>query len=296
MRLLITGASGQLGGYLLREARNQTIHVAAWSHSRSGLLFGQTLRPVDLTDLTQVALAFREASPTAVLHLAALTAVGMCHAEPARAEAINVCGTETLAALAAGARARLVMVSTDLVFDGENSPYKECDQANPLSVYGHTKLAAESAALAAPAAAVARLSLMFGPTVIGKPAFFDQQCSKMRAGRKVTWFADEWRTPLSLATAARALLALVCSDFTGLIHIGGPERMSRFEVGMRLAHYLGTDPEMVVAVTRDSVQGLEPRPCDTSLDSTLWRSLYPGQWWPEWENAMKEMENQFSAG
>ena len=143
--------------------------------------------------------------------------------------------------------------------------------------------------LAVPHGVVARLSLLFGPSIIGRPYFLDAQCGRMRAGQDTTWFADEWRSPLALMAAARALLTLVRSDFTGLIHMGGPERLSRYDMGLRLAAFLGTNPAKVVAVPQASVPAPEPRPRDTSLDSTLWRSLFPNQWWPGWEEALKAM-------
>src|SRR5580765_5516233 len=139
------------------------------------------------------------------------------------------------------------------------------------------------------------MSLMFGPSVIGRPYFLDQQLEKMRAGNESTWFVDEWRSPLGLVVAARALLAIAESDFTGLLHIGGPERMSRFEMGKRLAARYGTDPEKIKPVLQSSLPAPEPRPRDTSLDSSLWRSLFPKQWWPDWEEAMVAMTKPFTA-
>src|SRR5436305_4941697 len=106
-----------------------------------------------------------------------------CHRDPARARRVNVGGTATLAELAAKARARLVLVSTDLVFDGEHAPYREPDPPAPLSVYGASKRAAEEAVLAHPRHAVARLSLLFGPGLGGRPSFFDEQVAAFRAGR-----------------------------------------------------------------------------------------------------------------
>jgi dTDP-4-dehydrorhamnose reductase len=289
MRLLITGASGQLGGYVLRELKGSPREVTAWGHARHGDLFGFPLRPVDLADRDGVATAFRAANPTAVLHLGAMSTVAGCHANPAGAQRVNVDATVQLAELAGAAQARLLFVSTDLVFDGTKAPYAERDAAHPLSVYGRSKRDAEPAVLATPRGIVARGGLMFGPTLIGRSYFFDQQLDKLRAGQLVTWFVDEWRTPLALLAAARALLALLDSDFTGLIHLGGPERMSRYDMGRRLAAFYGLDPAKVVPVERASLAAAEPRPNDVSLDSGLWRSLFPQHWWLTWEEALAAM-------
>jgi dTDP-4-dehydrorhamnose reductase len=191
--------------------------------------------------------------------------------------------------LAARAGARLLLVSTDLVFDGEQGNYRETDGSRPLSVYGHTKLAAEKAVLAYPRNLVARISLLFGPTLVQRTSFFDEQVSALRERRPCKLFSDEWRTSLGLESAARALIALVHSDFQGTIHVGGPERLSRLEMGIRLARSLHRDPSVFVGVSRTSIGSREPRPRDLSLDSTLWKQLFPDEPWPAFENALEAM-------
>ncbi|MGH7227061.1 MAG: SDR family oxidoreductase [Gemmataceae bacterium] len=287
MRLLVTGASGQLGSYILRECRRQGQTVIAWSGRRQGELFGCRLRPVDLAESDTIATAFRDTRPDRVVHAAALAVVSDCHREPRRAEQINTRGSAILAELADQAKVPLVYVSTDMVFDGEHAPYREEDAVAPLSVYGRTKADAERAVIAYPRNTVARVPLLFGPTLIDRPTFFDRQVLAPRQGQPVALFHDEWRTPLSLLTAARALLAL--ADPLGLLHVGGPERLSRMEMGRRLADFLGGDPATIVSVSRGSVAAAEPRPADLSLDSSRWRSLFPHQEWPTWEEALSQL-------
>jgi dTDP-4-dehydrorhamnose reductase len=295
MRILVTGASGQLGGYLLRRLRGGA-DVAAWSGTRRGDLFGVRLRPVDLGDAGAVADAFRRDRPAVVVHAGALARVADCHRDPDRAARVNTAGTAALAELAAGARARLVYVSTDLVFDGERGGYREDDPPAPLSVYGRSKADAEAAVLAVPGGVVARVSLLFGPSLTGRPTFFDEQVAALRAGRPVTLFPDEWRTPLGLAAAAESLLGVAFSDLTGMLHLGGPERLSRLEMGQRLAAFLDADPSAIVAVKREQAPAAEPRPRDVSLDCSRWRGLFPGQPWPTWEEALREMPPADPAG
>src|SRR5581483_3446945 len=115
-----------------------------------------------------VAQAFETARPRLVLHTAALARVNACHADPVRAWEINTRASEILAELADRAKARLVMVSTDLVFDGEKGGYLESDAAKPLSVYGRTKLAGEQAVRSIPGSAVARVSLLLGAPPSGR--------------------------------------------------------------------------------------------------------------------------------
>lgn len=289
MRVLLTGATGKLGAYLLRQLRLTGVNVTAWSGSQRVDLFGTTVTPVDLADADAVATAFRAARPGVVLHTAAIAAIGDCHRDPERARAVNVGGTRLLAELASEAGARLLFVSTDLSFDGESAPYREADSPSPLSVYGRTKAEAEAVIRSMPRGVVVRVSLLFGPALVGRPSFFDDQAAALRQGQTVKLFEDEWRTPLGLATAARALAAVVESDVTGVLHLGGPERLSRLEMGLRLASHLGADARCVTAVKRVDVPAPEPRPRDVSLDSSRWRGLFPSQPWPAWEESLAEM-------
>lgn len=289
MRLLVTGASGQLGGYLLRECRTHGDAVLAWSGQHDGERFGYPLRPVDLTDADAVTAAFREARPEVIVHAAARTAVADCLRDPRRAEQVNTDGSARLAEFADAAGVRLVHISTDMVFDGDRGGYREEDDTRPLSVYGRTKAAAEQVVLAQPRNLVVRLPLLFGPTQIGRPSFFDEQCAALRAGRPISLFHDEWRTPLSLLVAARAVRALAESDCTGLLHVGGPERLSRLEMGQRLAAFLGCAAAALQFVSRTSIPSAEPRPRDLSLDSSRWRNRMPQQPWPRFEDALGEL-------
>ena len=129
---------------------------------------------------------------------------------------------------------------------------------------------------------------MYGPTLVGRPSFFDRQLAALRDRRPLTLFEDEWRTPLDLPTAARALVAIARCDYVGTIHVGGPERLSRLEMGQRLAKHLGSDPTLIVPATRACAGFAEPRPRDASLDSARWRRLFPDQPWPVFEAALRQ--------
>jgi dTDP-4-dehydrorhamnose reductase len=140
-----------------------------------------------------------------------------------------------------------------------------------------------------PGSVVARVSLLFGPTIGGRRSFFDEQVTALGNRTTCTLFEDEWRTPLGVLTAARALLTIARSDFAGILHVGGPERMSRLEMGQRLAAFLGCDTTVIAPARRTDLGSPEPRPRDTSLDSSLCRELFPRQSWPTWEEAIREM-------
>jgi dTDP-4-dehydrorhamnose reductase len=286
MKWLVTGGSGQLGRYVLRLLAQENETVVAWSGSQKGTVFGTTLRRVELSNPVECAAAFREVSPDIVLHLAGMTAVGSCFRDPVLAKIINVDATARLANLCAAVSARMIFTSTDLVFDGAHGPYDERAAPHPLSAYGQSKLDAEKSVLSAPRHVVVRLSLLFGPSLGSDPAYFDQQVQALREGKPLTLFYDEWRTPLGMMEAASAVVELGRADAAGIFHVGGPERMSRAEMGIRLANCLRLSPAPIRPVGRDSVASGEPRPEDASLDSSRFRALAPRFDFPSYETAI----------
>ena len=127
--------------------------------SRAGVRF----RPVDLDNQGAVATALEEANPDLVIHAAAVSSAEAVHRDPSRGWAVNVAGTQHLAEWAARHDRRIVYTSTDLVFDGSKSWYREDDPAVPILEYGRTKKAPEPCVLAVPRGLVARISLLYGP-------------------------------------------------------------------------------------------------------------------------------------
>ena len=287
-RILVTGASGQLGAYLLQELRRRGADAVAWSGSRSGSLLNFPLRPVDIGDRDALVQAYREAHPAIVIHAAAISRIDDCYREPTMARRVNVEGTAVLAELCQQAGSRLVYVSTDLVFDGERGGYRESDRPSPLSVYGRTKHEGEQPVLTTDRSAVVRSSLLFGPALSGRASFFDLQLRSLRCGTPLALFEDEWRTPSSLLATARTLLAIAASDFCGLIHVGGPERLSRWDMGQRLATFLGEDASAFAKLKQADLPLPEPRPRDVSLDCRLLREKFPETPWPSWGEALQE--------
>jgi len=134
-------------------------------------------------------------------------------------------GTRNVAAAAGRAGARLIHLSTDLVFDGEHAPYTEADAPRPVSEYGRAKLEAESLV---GDGLIVRTSLLYG-----KPG--PQEALAARAD--AVFYEDEIRCPTRVDELAAALLELAAADVTGVLHVAGPDAVSRLE----LARLLGAD-------------------------------------------------------
>ena len=264
-RVLLTGANGLLGGHIVRALESHLPHptICALASPRNTT---SALETVDLADLVGVRESVRRFTPTHIVHVAAMTSVAACYADPAAAARINVDATRVLAEEAARCGARLLFTSTDMVFAGDAAPYDEDAPPAPVNVYGCSKLAAERAIAPLPRMLVVRIPLLYGcPVDAARETTFTQQARSLRSGAAIPLFEDEFRSPLFVEDAATGLLALLFSACVGVMHLPGPQRVSRFELGLALADALGADRALLRAVSRESIAAAEPRPRDLSL-------------------------------
>lgn len=207
--------------------------------------------------------------PQAIVHAAAIGRADHCQERPEEAERVNARLPGELARLCHERGLRLVALSTDLVFAGDRAFVREVDPASPLNVYGRTKLAGEEAVLeACPAAAVARVALVLGRGHGARGTSTESVAWALRAGRAVRLFTDEYRTPVDAGSLADGLERLLEKGGTGRYHLGGPERLSRYELGLRVARVLGLPEAGIEAARQGEYAGAELRAPDASLDST----------------------------
>ena len=286
MRVLLTGASGQLGAYLLDRLADERHEASAWSGKEPASRGGVDLTPVDLTDTKAIDGALARADPEVILHAAAVSTIEGVRLAPFRAQAVNILATARLCAWCQRRGRRLVFTSTDLVFDGATPPYREEDPPSPSTSYGVTKSEAERYVTATPLGLVARLSLLYGPSRSARPSYVNRMTDGLRRGEPQAFFEDEFRTPLDLATAAEILVRLATTDQTGIVHVAGAERLSRFALARRVASALGFDPDLIRANRQADVASAEPRPADVSLDTARVAALMPGLSRPTVEEAV----------
>jgi dTDP-4-dehydrorhamnose reductase len=176
---------------------------------------------------------------------------------------LNVEVTRNLARLAA--TIPLVLFSTDLVFDGRKGNYTETDPVNPLSVYARTKLAAEEIVLRNPRHLVIRTSLNAGCSPTGDRGMDEQLLRAWRAGRTMSLFVDEFRCPIPAEATVRAVWELLRVGATGIHHIAGAEKLSRWQIGSLLVERHPEFRKLISPGTLRDYQGA-PRSPDTSLD------------------------------
>ena len=265
-KLLITGASGFLGWNTCQVAKQHwDVYGTCWSKAVE--IPSVTLLRTDLTDYQSLRSLIQNLSPDAIIHTAAQARPHLCQEDPASTHAINVTTPWNIAGLCADAGIPCVFTSTDLVFDGRHSPYSETAPVSPVNYYGDQKVAAETGMLERyPATAVCRMSLMFGFAEIA-PSFLQGFLKHLRSGQTLNLFIDEIRTPVSGRDAAQGLL-IALDKAQGLLHLGGKDRLSRYQFGQLMVDALELGDVAMAGCHQADVPMNTPRPLDVTLDSS----------------------------
>ena len=215
MRVLITGANGQLG-----RALQQCLHaheVTALGHP-----------DLDITDAAAVGKAIISARPEIVIHAAAWTDTAGCERDPSRALLVNGQGTRNIAEVCREAGAALLYVSSNEVFDGEKgAPYDEDDAPNPINAYGRSKLAGEVAVHETLGQHyIVRTSWVYGP---GRVSFPEKILSAAAEQQKIRAVTDEIASPTWTNNLAEAITLLIQTNEFGVYHLAGEGECSRKE-------------------------------------------------------------------
>ncbi|MEM8910045.1 MAG: NAD(P)-dependent oxidoreductase [Bacteroidota bacterium] len=264
--LLITGISGFLGSHFLQH------HLADWTlrgiyHRQKVKWLSGMSHSLDLTQWDTVMALLDRWSPQAICHLAALSNGNFCEQHPDLSYAINVQASLRLAEYARQADIPYLFASTDLVFDGKQAPYTETDEPAALSVYGQHKALAERLILAEyPEAIVARLPLMYGFSAYA-PNFLSAWLSQLKREQPIKAFWDEYRTAAYAPDVVKGLLQLLAGRYAGIWHLGGAERLSRYDFIVQVAQRYGLDTSLIHSTSQADVAMAAPRPADVSLDS-----------------------------
>ncbi len=266
-KLLLTGASGFLGWNICCRA------AAEWAIY--GLYFSHPINPpginrirADLRSFKEQKKLFETLRPEAVIHTAAIADPNFCQLNKEESRAVNVGASLNLAGLCADYKIPLVFTSTDLVFDGSHPPYAEDDPPCPINVYGEQKaLAEEGMRKRYPETIICRLPLMFGDPGPAAQSFIQPMLKALKENRDLRFFLDEFRTPVSGKTAAQGLF-LAMDEAEGIIHLGGRERISRYDFGLLLQKVLGAHDAKLIPCCQKDIVLPAPRSADVSLDSS----------------------------
>ncbi|MEO6125442.1 MAG: dTDP-4-dehydrorhamnose reductase [Ilumatobacteraceae bacterium] len=262
MRILITGAGGQLGRDLVMSCKFAGDDVIALGHS-----------DLDVTDRDAVLGAITSSRPDAVAHCAAWTAVDLCESDPDRAMLANALAVRWVAEACDRVSAHLVSISTDYVFDGTKSgPYTEWDTPNPQSVYGASKRAGEIEALALGASsAVLRTSWVcgeFGNNMV-------KTIMRLAAERDELSFVDDQIGHPSLCADLAPMIRRIALDRrSGIHHVTNQGAVSWHGFAQAVVSAMGKSPDMVKPIATADLHPPRPaaRPSNSVLDNAVLRS------------------------
>lgn len=279
MRLLVIGASGQVGGAVAAAAAAAGHEVLGGYVSRPPELPPERSARIDKSRPAEVGAAVAALAPEAIVDTGALHHVDYCESHPAEAAAVNRDGTAAVAAAAAALGARYLFVSTDYVFDGGGAPpYRETDEPRPLGAYGRSKLEGEWAALRSnPATVVVRPSVVFSwvpPSARRTSAsqksvnFAAWAIDELRAGRPLRIVDDQVGSPTLASDLAGAILALLERRVAGTFHAAGATAIDRYAFTRALAETLSLPADLVHPIATASLHQVAERPSNSALDST----------------------------
>ncbi len=261
MKVLVTGAAGQLGAEVVAHARSTGHDVIAVDRAA-----------LDITDASEVGRFVAGVRPDAVINAAAYTAVDDCETNVAHAFAVNADAVGHLSAACELVEAHLVHVSTDYVFDGMlDRAYREDDRTNPQSVYGRSKLAGEHAA--GPAAAVVRTSWVCGEHGDNMVKLVLRLASN--PDQSLAFVDDQRGHPTFTADLAPALLRLAADRRTGIHHVTNQGVVSWYEFVREILAAAGHDPDRVRPIASAELDPPRPapRPANSVLDNAVWRAV-----------------------
>lgn len=261
-RWLVTGASGLFGanaGLVLRNAIGL---------SRSGKL-GCGYRAAIASDLRkplEAAALVRHLRPSVVLHAGAMASHAACEQNPAEARLVNAEATGALARAAFDMGAKFIYLSTDAVFDGTRSNYRETDEPNPFSYYGETKLEGEQLARASHSDPLILRVNFFGWSPSGERSILEFFFRSLLRGQRVDGYVDITVTSLYVQHLLEVIVKLEHAGVSGLFHVTSPDSLTKAEFGLQVASTFALDASLIRPTTSLTGQG-NRRQRNTSLCS-----------------------------
>ncbi|MBJ7397945.1 MAG: dTDP-4-dehydrorhamnose reductase [Ilumatobacteraceae bacterium] len=259
MKLLITGAAGQLGTDLVLSAQKSGHQVIATIHA-----------DLDITDKSQVDRVVGEAKADAIIHAAAWTAVDACESDPRKAMSVNRDGTANIVSAARKSGSRVIYISTDYVFDGTKpTPYIESDLPNPQSVYGASKLAGEQQ-LDLTTDQIVRISWVCGE----HGANMVKTILRLAATNPTLTFVDDQiGSPTFTSDAAPMIIEIATAGLAGIWHVTNQGSTSWFGFARDVLTCAGLDADRVIATTTKLLQPARPakRPTNSVLENAQMR-------------------------
>ncbi len=268
MKVLVTGASGSLGFTIAGSFEPTCSVYTGWNQFQPQLKNAETVQ-INLQKNGHAKKIIEDLKPDLVVHCAAMTDPEICKKDPDLTRRINTEATREIAEATRGANGKLIYLSTDLIFDGNKTMYGEEDEPNPLNEYANSKYLGEIAIRdSIENFLVLRTSVVYGFGYGRKGTFSYWLISNLNKGSEVRLFDDQYRTSFYLPDGARVIKNLIPTNLTGVFHMGGAERLSRYQFGVTLAKRLGLPEDLIIKTKMADLADFAKRPGDCSLRIT----------------------------
>ena len=277
-KVLITGSNGLLGQKLLDlylTIEDIELIATARGENRYPRKEGYTYTSLDITNEKEVQHVIAQHAPDCIINTAAITNVDSCETDKEGCDKLNVDAVAYLIAAANTAGAHLIHLSTDFIFDGKKGPYKEDDEANPLSYYGHSKLLAENMVREYCIKwSIARTVLVYGVVNdMSRSNIVLWAKGALEKGQPINVVDDQFRTPTLAEDLAKGCQLIEHKQAEGIYNISGKDQMSILELVQRVANYFDLDASVLRVVSSESLNQPAKRPPLTGFDLTKSRKV-----------------------
>lgn len=271
--ILITGSNGLLGQKLIyalldrnKKGGNWNIIATSKGENRLRETNGYTYLPLDITSETEVKSVLEKYQPDVLINTAAMTNVDACESDRAGAKAMNADAVAHLVN-AAKSDCHFIHLSTDFIFDGENGPYKEEDEPNPLSYYAVTKLEGEKIVQASSLKwAIIRTIIVYGIVDnMSRSNIVLWAKDALSKGQKINIVDDQFRSPTLAEDLAEGCILCAEKNAEGIFHVSGKDVMSVLELVYRVADFWKLDKSLVTPVKSETIKQPAKRPPRTGF-------------------------------
>ena len=271
MKILVTGSNGLLGQKLTDLlAPREDIRLIATARGEDRYPAGRhqyTFATMDITDADQVMEVISAHKPDVVINSAAMTNVDQCETDREGCWNLNVNAVQHLIAACEANNVFLLHLSTDFIFDGEDGPYKEEDQANPVSYYGDSKLAAEVLIQKSKLSwAIARTVLVYGIAHdMSRSNIILWVKNSLENSKHIKVVNDQWRTPTLAEDLAMGCYLIASKKAQGIYNLSGEDFLNPYQMAMMTADFFSLDKSLIEEVDGSVFSQTAKRPPKTGF-------------------------------
>jgi len=264
-KILITGASGQLGNSVVNQLNGKFELLATDIIIHNLKTVDIPFSILDITDSEQIKNVISQFTPEVIINLAAYTDVDGCELNPENAYLLN---TKSVEMLSANFNGQFIQISTDYVFDGHNGPYGENDQINPINEYGKTKLEAENILQnSSNNWCILRTNVLFDYFRDTEASFIKWVIDSLGSNQSINVVDDQWNNPTWTQNLAEIIELVINKNVEGIYNYGGSEYLNRYEFAQVITNIFNLDKTLISPISTKSLDQAAQRPLKGGLET-----------------------------